>query len=152
MRFSGRPVANGAQKWLRATSIFDYSASSPHGDSKYLRSCNILDAAKINGMLINISEVLSWLYRIYVNHKSCVRDYCKKRYQTVSEAISIGSIHCIFNQQHRRSTCNHGHYYIYWTASFARAMRCASGGVCVSCLGLTVCIVYFRSHLEQHGA
>ena len=36
--------------------------------------------------------------------------------------------------------------YIYWTASFARAMRCASGGVCVSCLGSTVCIVYFRSH------
>ena len=52
--------------------IFDYSG--PHGDSKYLRRCNILDAAKINGMLINISEVLSWLYSIYVNHKSCVCD------------------------------------------------------------------------------
>ena len=32
------------------------------------------DASLINGMLINISEVLSWLYRIYVNHKSCVCD------------------------------------------------------------------------------
>ena len=72
VRFNGRPVANGAQNWLRATSIFDYS--SPHGESKYLRSCNILDPAQINGMLINISEVLSWLYRIYVNHKSCVCD------------------------------------------------------------------------------
>ena len=40
--------------------------SGPHGDSKYLRIGNILDAAKVNGMLINISEVLSWLYRIYV--------------------------------------------------------------------------------------
>ena len=67
VRFSCRPVANGAQKWLRATSIFDNS--SPHGDSIYLRSHIILDPAKINGMLINISEVLSWLYRIYVNHK-----------------------------------------------------------------------------------
>ena len=53
VRFSGRPVANGAQNWLRATSIFDYS--SPDGDSKYLRSCSILDPAKINGMSINIS-------------------------------------------------------------------------------------------------
>ena len=61
VRFSGRPVVNGAQKWLQAISTFYYSG--PHGDSKYLRSCNILDAAKINGMLINISVVLSicWL-------------------------------------------------------------------------------------------
>ena len=72
VRFCGRPVANGAKKWLRATSVFDYSG--PHGYWKYLRSCNILDPAKINGMLINISEVLSWLYRISVNHKSCVCD------------------------------------------------------------------------------
>ena len=72
LRFSGRLVANGAQKWLWATSIVDYNGL--HGDSKYLWSCNILDAAKINGMLINISEVLSWLYCIYVNHKSCVCD------------------------------------------------------------------------------
>ena len=69
VRFSGRPVANGAQQWLRATSIFYYS--SPHGDLKYLRSCNILDPAKINGMLINISEVLSL---VYINHTSCVCD------------------------------------------------------------------------------
>ena len=55
VRFSSRPVANGAQKWLQATSIFYYSG--PHCDLKYLRSCNILDAAKIN-----ISEVLFWLY------------------------------------------------------------------------------------------
>ena len=68
VRFSGRPVVNGARKWVRATYFFYYS--SPHGDSKYLRSCNILDAAKIN-----ISEVLSWLYRIYVSQdKSCVCD------------------------------------------------------------------------------
>ena len=67
VRFSGRPVANGTQKWVSATYIFDNS--SPHGNSKYLQSCIILDPAKINGMLINISEVLSWLYRIYVNHK-----------------------------------------------------------------------------------
>ena len=53
VRFSGRPVANGAQNWLRATSIFDYS--SLDGDSKHLRSCSILDPAKINGMSINIS-------------------------------------------------------------------------------------------------
>ena len=46
VRFSGRPVTNGAQKWLRATSIFGYS--SPHGDSKYLESCIILDPAKIS--------------------------------------------------------------------------------------------------------
>ena len=45
VRFSGRLVANGTQKWLRATSILDYIG--PHG--QYLRSCNILDAAKING-------------------------------------------------------------------------------------------------------
>ena len=56
VRFSGRPVANGAQNWLRVTSIFDYS--SPDGDSKYLRSCNILDLAKINGMSINIRSVV----------------------------------------------------------------------------------------------
>ena len=67
VRFSGRPVANDAQKWLRATSLFDNS--SPHGDSKYLQSCSILDPAKTDGMLINISEVLSFLNRIYVNHK-----------------------------------------------------------------------------------
>ena len=72
VRFSGHPVANVAQEWLHATSIFDYSG--PHGDLKYLWSCNILDEAKINRMLINISEVLSWLYRIYVNCKSCVCD------------------------------------------------------------------------------
>ena len=72
VRFSGRPVANGTQKWLWATLIFDYSG--PNGDSTYLRSFNILDATKMNGILINISEVLSWLYRIYVNHKSCVCD------------------------------------------------------------------------------
>ena len=71
VRFSGRPVANGIKKWLMATLIFYYSG--PHGDSKYLRSCDILHAAKINGMVINISEV-SWLYRINVNHKSCVDD------------------------------------------------------------------------------
>ena len=60
-------VVNGAQKWLRATSIFDYS--SPHGDSKCLWSCNILDAAKINGMLINISEVLhNTINRVFVTH------------------------------------------------------------------------------------
>ena len=70
-RFSGRPVANGAQKWHRATSIFDYSG--PRGDLKYLRSCNILDAAKINRMLINISEVLSWLYRFMLTI-NCVCD------------------------------------------------------------------------------
>ena len=63
VRFSGRLVANGAQKLLRAT-IFYYSGL--YGNSKYLRSCNILDAAKINGMLINISEVLSWLHRLTV--------------------------------------------------------------------------------------
>ena len=116
MTFSGCPVANGAQKWLRVASIFDYSG--PHGDSKCLRSCNILDAAKINGMVINISEVLSCLYHIYVDHKSCV--CCV----LLAEAITIGSIHCIFNQLHRRSTCNAlwRHFYIIyphgaWSAS-----------------------------------
>ena len=63
-------VANGPQKWLWATLIFDYSGLN--GDTKYLWSFSILDAEKINGMLIKTSEVLSWLYRIYVNHKSFV--------------------------------------------------------------------------------
>ena len=72
VRFSGCPVTNGTQKWLRATSMFDYGGL--HDDLKYLRSCNISDEAKIKEMLINISEVLSWLYCIYVNHKSCVYD------------------------------------------------------------------------------
>ena len=87
--------------WLRATSVFYYSG--PHADSKYLRSCNILDTTKINGMLINISEVLFWLYRIYVNYKSCVCDTFDIA-RNVAKAISIGSIHCIFNQPHRCST------------------------------------------------
>ena len=40
----------------------------------YGAAINISDAAKIKEMLINISEVLSWLYCIYVNHNSC--DVC----------------------------------------------------------------------------
>ena len=48
----------------------DYSG--PHWDSKYLWSCNILNAAKINRVNKHLGSVV--MYRIYVNHKSCVFD------------------------------------------------------------------------------